>query len=145
MTGVQTCALPIYTTASLISIMRLPNPLHLALIFSSLTLDSPTKEAGEVGVTLHPNGITGKCLDVQGGVLKNGTPVQMYIFLFFPRTTSLADHLLCAALTATIRAPRSGWLTIAKSNFDSQIQTFAWTQRRVVRIFDTYPASITDN
>ena len=26
---------------------------------------------------IHPNGNTGKCLDVQGGVMANGTPVQM--------------------------------------------------------------------
>ena len=28
---------------------------------------------------LHPNGNSGKCLDVQGGVMANGTPVQMYV------------------------------------------------------------------
>ena len=63
------------STASLISVMRLPNPLQLSLIFSSLTLDSPPQK--EAGVALHPNGISTKCLDVQGAALKNGTPVQM--------------------------------------------------------------------
>ncbi|TRM61545.1 ricin B lectin domain-containing protein [Schizophyllum amplum] len=30
------------------------------------------------GQTLHPNGNTGKCLDVQGNVQENGTPVDVY-------------------------------------------------------------------
>ena len=30
---------------------------------------------------IHPNGNTSKCLDVQGGVLANGTPVQMCVCL----------------------------------------------------------------
>jgi len=29
-------------------------------------------------VTIHPNGNTGKCLDVRGAVYANGTPVQIY-------------------------------------------------------------------
>ena len=29
------------------------------------------------GVQIHPNGNTGKCLDVKSGVIANGTPVQM--------------------------------------------------------------------
>lgn len=28
---------------------------------------------------IHPNGNKAKCLDVKGGVLANGTPVQMYV------------------------------------------------------------------
>lgn len=28
---------------------------------------------------IHPNGDTSKCLDVQGGVFANGTPVQMLV------------------------------------------------------------------
>ena len=55
--------------------MRLPNPLQVAMVFSSLALDAPSTT--EFGVVLHPNGVVGKCLDVQGGVFKNGTPVQM--------------------------------------------------------------------
>ena len=29
------------------------------------------------GQRIHPNGNTSKCLDVQGGIFANGTPVQM--------------------------------------------------------------------
>ena len=50
-------------------------------------------------------------------------------------------------MNATIRAPKSGFLTIARSNFESQIQTFAWTQRLVVRTMLIYIhiAFMTDN
>ena len=61
--------------ASSLSIMRLPNPLQVAMALSTFTLDAPSTT--EVGLALHPNGVIGKCLDVQNGVFKNGTPVQM--------------------------------------------------------------------
>lgn len=55
--------------------MRLPDPLQVAMVFSSLSLSDPSTT--EVSVALHPNGVRGKCLDVQGGAFKDGTPVQM--------------------------------------------------------------------
>jgi hypothetical protein len=30
---------------------------------------------------LHAGSSTGKCIDVRGGVLKNGTPVQLFVSL----------------------------------------------------------------
>ena len=59
--------------------------MHLPALF--YVLGAPlafSPDAGsDVGPTgpllLHPNGDTGKCLDVRGAKFENGTPVQMYV------------------------------------------------------------------
>ena len=38
---------------------------------------SPPPPPSGGGNRIHPNGNNGKCLDVQGAVLANGTPVQL--------------------------------------------------------------------
>ncbi|EIM22544.1 hypothetical protein E3Q22_04355 [Wallemia mellicola] len=44
----------------------------------SNTSTTPPTPTGEVGVAIHPNGDTSKCVDVAGASFGNGTPVQIY-------------------------------------------------------------------
>ncbi|KAF8720425.1 hypothetical protein AX14_010980 [Amanita brunnescens Koide BX004] len=87
--------------------MRLPNPLQVAMLLSTLTSDAPSTT--EVGIALHPNGVRGKCLDVQGGKFVSGTPVQIYdcndtaaqkwVFDSCKKTIRLADTNFCLDAT----------------------------------------------
>ncbi|KIJ54205.1 carbohydrate-binding module family 13 protein [Sphaerobolus stellatus SS14] len=46
--------------------------------FVTFCPDGSFPSSPTVGVTLHPNGDTEKCLDVRGAVFEDGTPVQIF-------------------------------------------------------------------
>ena len=75
-------------------------------------------------VTIHPNGDTSKCLDVQSANIANGTPVQMYAPFVFTLSSPLTLNLVT---TATAPTRRSGLSTAARLPYKSRAPTSAST------------------
>ena len=86
-------------------------------------IDSPSNVPHQI----HPNGNKSKCLDVKGGVLANGTPVQMYVASPSLLTNIVLITTVLIATTATALALRTGSSTRAPQLSRSRAQTTAST------------------
>ncbi|KAL1708044.1 ricin B lectin domain-containing protein [Schizophyllum commune] len=82
---------------------------------------SPSQTPTQQGQALHPNGNNGKCLDVQGNVQANGTPVDIYDC----NGTSAQQWVLTRGSTA-VRLANTNFCLDAGSNIGNQVGMKLW-------------------
>ena len=58
---------------------RFDQGIKQALLSAAGSSGTPPPSGPSGSHQIHPNGNSGKCLDVKGGVMANGTPVQMCV------------------------------------------------------------------